>query len=160
MATLKDAHLYTMMLNATKDSIVSTSVIGAVSAGRLRDVCISPAGRIYFSTSNSSASGTGSKIDKIIELYDSTFGTGIAPIPVRLPMTIYPNPVVDILEGTYAGGEADYRIITPDGRLLLQGKLRGGAFRIPVAELPIGVYYLHLKAIGDGRMAISAFIRK
>ena len=160
MATLKDAHLYTLKLNAAKDSITGSSIINKVAFGRLRDICISPAGRIYISTSNSAASGSGSKIDKIIELYDSTFGTGIVPPLASLPMSIHPNPVADMLEGSYTGADAEYRISALDGRLLQAGKVQSGSFRIPVGKLPAGGYLLQLKTNRDGRMAILPFIRK
>src|SRR5690606_11119511 len=42
MTTLKDSRLYTLRLNAAGDSITGATTIGAVTYGRLRDICISP----------------------------------------------------------------------------------------------------------------------
>jgi len=160
MATLKDAHLYTLQLNAAKDSIVSTAIINAVAYGRLRDICISPAGRIYISTSNSGTSGTGAKIDRIIELYDPT-AANVGSAPAVLPMRIHPNPVGDILAGSYTGAEAEYRISTIEGKLVQEGKVQGGSFRIPVIALAAGEYLLQLRTLRQrGEIVVSTFIRK
>jgi aldose sugar dehydrogenase len=52
MTTLKDATLYQHQLSADGGSILSTNPYFKGAWGRLRDICISPAGRIYLCTSN------------------------------------------------------------------------------------------------------------
>lgn len=59
MTTLKDNTLYQLKLNAAGDKVESVNTFFKGTYGRLRDVCISPEGKIYMITSNGSA-------DKII----------------------------------------------------------------------------------------------
>lgn len=61
MATLKDATLYQLKLNATGDKVEGSIKLLTGTYGRLRDVCISPDGKVFVATSNGSN-------DKIIVL--------------------------------------------------------------------------------------------
>jgi aldose sugar dehydrogenase len=62
MAALKDERLHQMKLSENYTSISSTNEYFVNEYGRLRDVCISPAGKVYFCTSN------GGKNDVIVEV--------------------------------------------------------------------------------------------
>ncbi len=62
LVALKDARLYQLKLDAANTSISSTTEYFAGSYGRMRDICISPAGKVYICTSN------GGNNDKIIEV--------------------------------------------------------------------------------------------
>lgn len=62
MVALKEARVYQMKLDAAHTSIVTTTEYFAGSYGRMRDLCISPAGKVYICTSN------GGNNDKIIEV--------------------------------------------------------------------------------------------
>lgn len=62
MTTLKDASLRQLKLSADGNSVTSTSIYYKDGYGRLRDICISPSGNVYISTSN------GGNNDKIIEI--------------------------------------------------------------------------------------------
>jgi glucose/arabinose dehydrogenase len=64
LATLKDATLYQLKLNSSGTAVESVSQFFRGNWGRLRDICISPAGRVYICTSNGSD-------DKIIEISSS-----------------------------------------------------------------------------------------
>ena len=61
MATLKDATLYQLKLNAAGDKVDESSKLISGTYGRLRDVCVSPDGKVYVATGNGSN-------DKIIVL--------------------------------------------------------------------------------------------
>ncbi|WP_247237778.1 PQQ-dependent sugar dehydrogenase [Telluribacter sp. SYSU D00476] len=52
LTTLKDQSLRVLHLDARQEKIISESVVFSGKYGRLRDVCVSPAGDIYISTSN------------------------------------------------------------------------------------------------------------
>lgn len=52
LGTLKEADLRVLKLNASGDAIVSEQIFFDKVFGRIRDICISPAGDIYVSTSN------------------------------------------------------------------------------------------------------------
>ena len=62
MTTLKDASLRQLKLSTDGGSVTSTSIYFKDAHGRLRDICISPSGNVYLSTSN------GGNNDKIIEI--------------------------------------------------------------------------------------------
>lgn len=61
LTALKDSRLYQLKLNNNGSAIESTTEFYVNKYGRMRDVCISPAGKVYICTSN----GTN---DKIIEI--------------------------------------------------------------------------------------------
>ena len=60
MVALKNARLYQMKLNDNHTSITETNEYFTNDYGRMRDICISPAGKVYICTSN------GGNNDKII----------------------------------------------------------------------------------------------
>lgn len=147
MTTLKDQHLYQLQLNNAKDSIINIQVLAGVNFGRIRDICISPAGNIFISTSNSDASGNGSKIDKIIELYDST-ATGITEVNgLNRPLILYPNPVVNDLNVQFnsvaANDDWNFRITNLQGQILRDGKINSASMNEPIntSELVSGLYF-------------------
>lgn len=61
VATLKNSRLYQLKLNTATTEITETQEFFTNTYGRLRDVCISPDGKVYICTSNGSN-------DKIIEV--------------------------------------------------------------------------------------------
>lgn len=61
LVSLKNARLYQMKLDNSFTNVTSTTEYFTNSYGRMRDLCISPAGRVYICTSNGSN-------DKIIEI--------------------------------------------------------------------------------------------
>jgi glucose/arabinose dehydrogenase len=62
MATLKDATLYQFQLSSNGQSITGSREFFRGNWGRLRDICISPAGRVYVCTSN------GGNNDRLVEI--------------------------------------------------------------------------------------------
>jgi glucose/arabinose dehydrogenase len=143
LATLKDQHLYRLKLNSAGDSMLSADIIPGVDYGRLRDICVAPDGRIFISTSNSSADGS-QQIDRIILLYDSA--TGIAPIVGDAEARVYPNPADDYIQTDLVknilSGQIRYAIRDTNGKTILKGKTRTG--RIAVKTLGPGLYFLSL----------------
>ena len=61
LATLKNSRLYQLKLDDAHNSITSTNEYFTNDYGRMRDICISPDGKVYICTSNGSN-------DKVIEL--------------------------------------------------------------------------------------------
>lgn len=157
LATLKDEHLYHLGLNATRDSVVSTTVINGVNYGRLRDICIAPSGRIYVSTSNSNAAGPPPHTDKIIELYDPN-ASGIPPINAT-GMRLYPNPAQQLLQiELISPVQGTYTITDVQGRSVKSGELRGSKVSVPVQDLGAAVYLVRIDDGKGGRM-VQRFIK-
>ena len=61
LATLKNSRLYQLKLDDTFSNIAATNEYFTNKYGRMRDICISPAGKVYICTSNGAN-------DKIIEI--------------------------------------------------------------------------------------------
>lgn len=158
MATLKDQRLYSLQLNAARDSVISTNVISQLSAGRLRAICIAPSGKVYVSTSNSNASGTGAHTDRIIELYDPGF-TSVKEVPAT-GISVYPNP---------AGSSISISLTTPvtgqwilrdmQGRTILQQKMNGRQFVLDLSGYAPGMYHIMAKG-DDGSQYGKSFLKK
>jgi glucose/arabinose dehydrogenase len=62
LVTLKDATFYQLQLSANGQTITGSKQYFRNSWGRLRDVCVSPAGRVYIITSN------GGNSDRLVEV--------------------------------------------------------------------------------------------
>lgn len=62
LATLKNQRLYQLKLDGAFTSVAATNEYFSNSYGRMRDLCISPQGKVYICTSN------GGNSDKIIEI--------------------------------------------------------------------------------------------
>lgn len=144
MTTLKDSKLHQLKLNTAMDTITSATVISGVSFGRLRDVCISPQGKIYISTSNSNASGS-TRTDKIIELYDPT-SVSIRNTPTNTDINIYPNPAKDELF-LHLGKESfkqnlKYEIYNITGQVVAAGNMPQPLTGVRIQHIPAGLYQM------------------
>ncbi len=147
MTTLKDRKLYELELNGTFDDITNSNVIAQVSGDRLRAICIDPDGRIYVSTSNSTASGTGTKIDKIIEIYDPTYSSVARLLKKNKELVaVYPNPAGDEIN-IYnniprSKGKYEYTIFSMSGQEIMSNTLASGNNTVAISSLARGTYLL------------------
>lgn len=148
LTTLKDNNLYQLRLNAAGDSITSELNIPGVDYGRLRDIAIAPDGRIFLSTSNSVAGGTGANIDQIIELYDSSATTGMDAFNSdHNRVIVYPNPAIDLVHIAFLADNWNkhnwqYSVTNVQGNILMEGALEWNVLH--TAILPPGLYFLKM----------------
>ena len=145
MTTLKDRSLYQLQLNSSYDDITTISKIGLVSGNRLRDICIDPDGRIYISTSNSNASGTGSFVDKIIEIYDPNYN-GISNIlKDGAEVACYPNPTDNVLNIVVSDifKQYSYQLASLTGQVVQSGAVKSSK-GIDISRLTRGLYMLSI----------------
>ncbi len=158
MTTLKDSTLYQLKLNATNDDISAVNKTSLSKYRRLRDICISPDGRIYISTSNSASSGTGSKIDRIIELYDPLYNS--ISTYEKEALIIFPNPVKDEITIKLKSGLGlvSYSILNIYGQRLMSGVLNNVSNIIDVKALPVGQYNILVQ--DEGKLNMSKFFLK
>lgn len=147
MTTLKDRKLYELELNSTFDDVTNSNVISQISGDRLRAICVDPDGRIYVSTSNSQASGTGTKVDKIIEIYDPTYSSISRQLKnAHEHIAVYPNPAKDEIN-IYnniprSKGQYKYSIFNVFGQVLSTGSLQSGNNTVGISGLATGTYML------------------
>lgn len=150
MATLKDQKLYQLKLNNSFDAITNVSTISAVNVGRIRAVCISPNGSIFISTSNSTASGTGSFTDKIVEVYDPSFSNVPTITKKNITIEVYPNPSKDMLTLKPSQDIAfGYKILNAVGSSVGSGTTTINDQRINVSKLSGGIYILQVFNAGE-----------
>lgn len=144
MATLKDSKLYVLELNNTHDSVIASSTVSQVNYGRLRDICISPSGSIFISTSNSKASGSVDRVDKIIELYDPTYNF-VRNLSKGTDIVVYPNPSSEYITiSPLPSSSYNYHIINTLGQVLQTGTMGISNPKILIEQLPNGAYTLQL----------------
>lgn len=149
--TLKDSVLYQLETSQNGDSILGVSVVPFFGNqyGRLRDICISPLGSVFISTSNSPANGTPNPIDKIIELYDPSF-TLINDVNKKNGIDVYPNPANDyaIVRIAQGGKESNlvyqYILSSIDGKFIDRGIIKSSTTRLNMSGLVPGIYQLKL----------------
>ncbi|MBN9484709.1 MAG: hypothetical protein BGO70_06690 [Bacteroidetes bacterium 43-93] len=161
MCTLKDSSLYQLKLNGTLDGISSASKINAVHYGRLRDLCISPDGRIFISTSNSDASGNTNRIDKIIELYDPSFNS-VKQLAANNFLKIIPNPVTDLCTihvNDIANRTLTYKIVNAIGETIASGSLEHTDTPLATTGWTPGLYFIQLRN-ERGTIATAKIIRQ
>jgi hypothetical protein len=146
LATLKDSHLWQLQLSENYDAVVSASQIDGFNYGRLRDVCVSPEGKIFVSTSNSNPNDTGGKVDKIIVMYDPGF---------RQPgsFIVYPNPTSGVVTFAIPGhySRLNYCLTTIDGRRIASGTLATTLPQLDLKPLPRAIYAIEIETDEGGR---------
>jgi glucose/arabinose dehydrogenase len=145
MASLKDESLYILKLNNSFDAVVNAIRIDTLDIGRIRDVAVSPQGSIFLSTSNSPSNGTGGKVDKIVELVDTSY----VPVNVQMDaagkLSVYPNPARDEIRISLKGQSISgmvYAIFNTMGQEVRKGIMQTGT--ISVNTLAPGLYQLSL----------------
>jgi len=148
MTTLKDQKLYQLKLNAGFDSVVSATPIAGISFGRLRAICVAPSGKIYISTSMSNASGSGAKVDKIIELFDPSVND-VPQIADAPEISLYPNPsqqyAIVKMSRTSLNESYAVRVFDATGRMVQQHAARGGSYQMMVGNLAAGIYHVEVR---------------
>ncbi len=142
LTTLKNKHLYCLKLNEDGTQITESKIINEVNHGRLRDLCISPDGKIFLTTSNSDPNGGGPYIDKIIVLESAESGTD-----PRNDFLIYPNPAANFIHINIPDNEEKltYTITSEaSGKRFYKGTLNISFPGIDISELPTGTYCINI----------------
>jgi len=146
LASLKADDLRVLKLNEAGDSILSEEIFFDNEYGRLRDICVSPDGDIYFATSNQDGRGNdGFPVgtdDRIIRVSNDQYSepTGIGEYKVESKLHLYPNPVDNTIYLDHEGAQS-YRIYDLSSRLFIQGQFERN---IDVSELQQGLYILEV----------------
>ncbi len=146
LASLKADDLRVLTLNAAGDSIISEEIFFDKEYGRLRDVCISPKGEIFFATSNRDGRGNDGfpveNDDRIIKVSNEQYTepTGIDEYNKELKLHFYPNPVENTIYLDHEEVQS-YKIYDLSSRLVIQGQFE---HHIDVSELQQGLYILEI----------------
>jgi glucose/arabinose dehydrogenase len=117
VTTLKDGTLVVLKLSPDGRSVVSEELLFDYWWGRLRDICISPDGRVFLAVSNRDGRGTvQAGDDRIVEL-SSSFASDIHAL-ASLEFSVYPNPVsgTEFNMDYYIATEGTLIIYSQDGK--------------------------------------------
>jgi glucose/arabinose dehydrogenase len=146
VTSLKAGQLLALHLNDQGTAITGTTVIYNNELGRLRDVCVSPQGRVFISTSNRDGRGDpDADDDKIIELYPSS-ATSIGDDFGSPDIRLYPNPTSGIIKAVLpdAFTNGSFEVFDLNGAVVLSGS---GSFLVEgvdVSGLKQGVYFIRI----------------
>jgi glucose/arabinose dehydrogenase len=159
MTTLKAGKMVSLKLSADGLSVIEQADWFVSHFGRLRDICVSPDGRVFLAVSNRDGRGTPRPgDDRIVEI--KAAGTiGLSDNPKKNNhLKIVPNPVnsetiVQIGE-SHTGSE--FRIVNTTGQLILSGKVGQKQFKLETGNLKPGYYFLHVS--GDAGQVSAPFV--
>jgi glucose/arabinose dehydrogenase len=159
MTSLKASRLTVMNLDETGTEIEKITDYFSGWWGRLRDVCVSPDGRVFIASSNRDGRGNVRPgDDRIVEIKPSSPTRTLQKMADRV--YAFPNPVTgEILRlQNLPAGENRIRILNPAGRIVFDESFKG---MNPVLEIPFkwkdGVYIL---SIQNGQGIINEIVVK
>jgi aldose sugar dehydrogenase len=143
MASLRGSRLTVNKLSNDGKQVLSKTDFYTNTYGRLRDVCVSPDGKVYIAVSNKDTRGTPrSDDDKIVEI--SAPSTPV--IEVTPSVSIFPNPVHDILTIDIKQAIGRVELMDNTGKLILSTI---GENTLNIAHLPDGLYLLTIYAFDN-----------
>lgn len=159
MTSLKASTLYSLKLNEAGTAVTEVTPHFKAVWGRLRDVCISPAGDVYLAVSNRDGRGTPKPGDDRIVKLSATGTTGLnKPDPQKKSMLIYPNPVSGdrtlTVNSSFVGEE--YQIVSSNGVLIKNGIVSPSANIMLEHSLQKGLYLLRI--LGNNFPANGRFL--
>ncbi|MBG8553386.1 PQQ-dependent sugar dehydrogenase [Hymenobacter guriensis] len=94
LLSLKAGQLLQLPLNTAGDALTSApNLVLNKEAGRLRAICVSPAGRVYVGTSNRDGSGSpAASDDRIMVLENLAYTPTATRQPAHAALDVWPNP--------------------------------------------------------------------
>ncbi|KAF0238124.1 MAG: quinoprotein glucose [Prolixibacteraceae bacterium] len=126
VTSLKSSRLTALQLNESGTSVLKATDYFTNVFGRLRDVCISPDGKVYIAVSNRDGRGSPrTDDDKIVEL--TPVSTNISGISKENVLGIFPNPGKDFVYVSYPESkktEVNYSLFNVNGQILKTGTLK------------------------------------
>lgn len=128
--------------------------------GRIRDICISPQGVIYFATNGPNYPGSGP--NRIIS-YTSNIIINTEDVnPVDLHISVYPNPVktseLMTIETDQSLVGGSYEVISYEGKVTLSGDVTSQKSLIDTEGLSSGHYYIRVQK--DEKSITQSFVVK
>jgi glucose/arabinose dehydrogenase len=159
MVALKASKMVSLKLSADGQSVTEVANWFDGYWGRLRDVCVSPDGRVFIAVSNRDGRGTPrAGDDRIVEIVaKNTIGVNDIVSPED-EVKIFPNPVTDQarVQWASASGDVSYQILNPAGIVSRIGTATGPEFSIFTRNLNPGYYIL--RVISRGQSAAVPFM--
>ena len=124
VTSLKASKITQLLLNESGTEVLKTKDFFIGKFGRLRDICISPEGKVYIAVSNRDGRGSAkADDDRIIEI--STISTNIEEKTNESFVSIAPNPSSGFVNISFSKApqtEIVYSLYTINGQILNTGK--------------------------------------
>ena len=134
VVSLKASRITQLLLNENGTEVLETNDFYTGTFGRLRDICISPEGKVYMATSNRDGRGSPkADDDKIIEI--STISTNIRKLNNGSLVRIYPNPAKEFLNIEFPNSlqtKVTFLLYNLNGQILRTGNLESESNRLPL----------------------------
>lgn len=147
VTSLKGSRLTQLQLSSNGESVIKGTDFYVNTYGRLRDICISPEGKVFIAVSNRDDRGTPkADDDKIVEITPSS--TTIHQTLSGNVLSIYPNPVTDKLQVYCATASAfpiRYRFVNNLGQVVQEGHSNQSLFSLSLNDISSGIYYLQIQ---------------
>jgi hypothetical protein len=148
MTVLKDKSLIAFTFNAKGDAVTAQNEYFRDDFGRLRDICISPDGKIYIATNGNSWTNNNPFTHSIIELSNEAFTSIKKPSALDV-VQIGPNPIAvgaTLNLNLPNGVNGHFRLYDISGRIVLTQELSANKFQVNVTA---GIYFWQI-LLDDG----------
>jgi len=159
MTTLKAGKLVSLKLSSDGLSITGQSEWFVNNYGRLRDICISPDGRIFIAVSNRDGRGTPRPGDDRIVQIRIVDSTSAEELPIlKNSLRINPNPVTNI-SGVYFETllkAFEYTIVNQLGQTVQHGPVLSANLELNSADFYPGYYII--RVTGESGSLSAPFI--
>lgn len=146
VTSLKASRITQLLLDESGTSVLKSTDFYTYEFGRIRDICISPDGKVYIATSNRDGRGSPkTDDDKIIEI--APISSSINDTDIGKLINISPNPAYEYINITFSKSppiNATYTLSTVNGQLISSGNLNAQHTKLPLPEVYEGVVFLHL----------------
>ncbi len=132
VTSLKASRITQLLLNETGTAVIKSTDFFTNTFGRLRDICISPDGKVYIAVSNRDGRGTPKAgDDKIIEI--TPVSTSIHETKEGNLVSIFPNPGSDFINITISKAvqtNSKYTLYNLSGQILKTGTLESNTTKL------------------------------
>jgi glucose/arabinose dehydrogenase len=163
VATLKDSKLHVLQLDSTGKKVLGILMYWMwmtsdtlLHAGRLRDVCISPDGRVFISTSNSQEENM--FVDRIFEIIPDNI-KDVKDDPNKTAIiALSPNPATDNINISGLPGKSIIEIYDVLGKAIYSSTSSSNETTISVGNIASGAYYVRIMS-DNGVQTIPVIIK-
>jgi len=147
MTTLKESELVQLKISEDGQEVVEENRWFDEWWGRLRDVCISPDGRVFIAVSNLDGRGDPAPgDDRIVEIRPAT-AISSGPAIEKSAFRIYPNPAEGntrlTIPGNFVGGTL--QVFDAEGKKRFARAIRQTEETLQTDHLPAGVYIIRIQ---------------
>jgi len=159
MTSLKAGKLVSLKLSPDGLSVTEQADWFVNHYGRLRDICVSPDGRVFLAVSNRDGRGTPRPGDDRIMEIKAAGTIGLSDKPKKNNyMKIVPNPVTSetVVQISESHTGSEFRIVNTTGKVILSGQVRQKQFKLETGSLKQGYYFLHVN--GEAGQISAPFV--